>query len=184
MIRIEGTRFGTIEVPDETLIEFANGLVGFPNETAFVLLERGEGRQVGYLQSVNTPKIAFPVTDGSVFPNYPLPDARKLARNSGLDDQDVVVLVIVAANVKTKALEANQLAPLIVDATSRRGVQCVLDSRKFSACASLADPVAVAKARIDAIRRKKPKATPEEKTASEPNERPRPEEELSLAANL
>jgi len=118
-----------------------------------------------------------------VFPGYPIPDSRVLARSSGLADQDVVVLVIVAANLKTKALEANQLAPLIIDATTRQGAQCVLDARKFSANASLADPVAVAKARIDAIRRAQPaKAAPEDET--DKPERPRSDEELPLAANL
>ena len=36
MIRIEGTRFGVVEVGDDAVIEFPNGLVGFPAETRFV----------------------------------------------------------------------------------------------------------------------------------------------------
>ena len=44
MIRIEGTRFGLVEVEEEAVIALPNGLVGFPAEDKFVLLERGEGR--------------------------------------------------------------------------------------------------------------------------------------------
>jgi flagellar assembly factor FliW len=155
MIRIEGTRFGTIEVDEGTVIEFPNGLVGFPSETRFVLLERSGGKLVGYLQSLTTPTLAFPVMDGAAFEDFPDPSAEELARSVGLDGSDLAVLVIVSVNPQTKFLQANLLAPLLVDVASRNGAQCVLDPRRFSAAHTLADPIAVAKARIEAARSRK-----------------------------
>jgi flagellar assembly factor FliW len=154
MIRIEGTRFGVVEVPEDTVITFPNGMVGFPKETRFVLLERGEGKLVGYLQSLATPSLAFPVTDGAYFPDYPTPSTIELAQAAGIDTEDLALLVIVAAHPETKALVANLLAPLVIDVVSRVGAQCVLDSRKYSAAHSLADPIAVVKARMEAVKRK------------------------------
>lgn len=154
MIRIDGTRFGDIEVEKESVIRFPHGLIGFPDEMEFVLLERGDGRSVAYLQSLTTPRLAFPVTDGEVFgDNYPDPSATKLAALAGIPCEDPAVLVIVAAN-QEKRLEANLLAPIIIDVDTRRGCQCVLDPRKFSAATSLADPIAEAKARVAAIKDK------------------------------
>lgn len=154
MIRIEATRFGVVEVADDALIHLPNGMVGFPRETHFVLLERGSGKLVGYFQSVQTPALAFPVTDGAYFPGYPEPPAEELARGAGLATADLAVLVIVAANVQSKQLQANMLAPLIIDVASRTGAQCVLDPGKYSAAHSLADPIAVVKARMEAVKRK------------------------------
>ena len=152
MIRIDQTRFGLIEVEDDTLIRFPNGVIGFPNETGFVLLERGEGRMVSYLQSVTTPGLAFPVIDGSYFGEYPDPPVETLAKSAGLTEGDYAMMVIVAVRNDTKALEANLLAPLIINVAKRRGAQVVLDPRKYSAQTSLADPIGMAKARMEAMR--------------------------------
>jgi flagellar assembly factor FliW len=182
MIRIEGTRFGVVEVDDQAVIDFPNGLVGFPQETRFVLLERGVGRPVGYLQSTRTPSLAFPVTDGSFFPGYPDPPLAELARSVGLGDEDLAVLVIVATNSQTRSLEANMLAPLVVDVSTRQGAQVVLDARKYSATASLADPIAAVKARINAIKHKEleRKSSRTTESASSPVDL----DELPLAVSL
>ncbi len=98
MIVLEGTRFGVVEVNDDTVIHIPRGLVGFPNDRSFVLLERGEGEPIGYLQSVDSPALSFPVVDGSVFgPEYPKPNAATLARKVGVGTDNVAVLVVVAA---------------------------------------------------------------------------------------
>jgi len=163
MIRIEGTRFGCVEVAKEDVITFAHGLIGFPAEHEFVLLERSGSRSVAYLQSLTTPLLAFPVADGAMFGDeYPDPPASKLAANSGIPCEDPAVLVIVAASAEPR-LEANLLAPIVIDVETRRGAQCVLDPRKFSAAASLADPIAEAQARVAAIneRLKQARSAPE-----------------------
>ena len=157
MITVRNTRFGTIEVDESTVLRFDNGLVGFPEETEFVLLERTEGKMVAFLQSVRNPALAFPIVDGSELPNYPDPSVSTLAQRAGLTGSEFGLLVIVAAKTSTKQLEANLLAPIVVDMESRRSAQVVLDARKFSAAHPLAstskpDPLAEAKARIAEIR--------------------------------
>lgn len=163
---IENTRFGTIEVEDHCVIDFPNGLIGFPDQTRFVLLGRGKDRMVGYLQSLVSPELAFPVTDGSAFEGYPEPSSPELARGAGLGDAEVALLVIVAVKNGSKTLEANLLAPIVVDVEARRGAQVVLDARKFRAAVplvaappppapapeALADAMNEAQRRIQAIR--------------------------------
>ncbi len=38
MITIKSTRFGDIEVPADSLIEFPVGIIGFPNQKKYVML--------------------------------------------------------------------------------------------------------------------------------------------------
>lgn len=131
---IEGTRFGRIEVSEDKIIHIPAGLVGFAHETRFVLHESERNRHVAWLQSVNTPDIAFPVMDGQAFgPVYPSPSAQELAEYAGLPSNDLALLVIVVARNIEPRLCANLLAPIIIDIGSRTGVQAVLDPREYSA---------------------------------------------------
>ena len=138
MLTIEGTRFGEVNVADDAVIHFPRGLIGFADEDRFVLLERGPKSQLGYLQSVTTPKLCFPVIDGAAIgEDYPRPAATELAKEAGLPADDVAVLVVVAVSAPDKPLKANLLAPLVVDAKSRTGAQVVLDHRRFAAKADI-----------------------------------------------
>jgi len=134
MIRIEGTRFGDIEVAKSAIIRFPAGLVGLPAETDFVLLERSGGNLLALLQSKNTPELVLPVIDGSRFEgDYPRPNATVLARRAGLGAEDLAVLVVATVPRHGRCLKANLLAPLIIDADCRLGAQVVLDHRRYSA---------------------------------------------------
>ncbi len=136
-MRVLGTRFGEIELDDAKIIVFAGGLIGFPHAKRYVLLDSSEAGQVGWLQSLDVPALAFPVVDGTAIDaSYPQPPAEQLAKEAGFGTDDLAVLVIVAAP-KGKGLFANLLAPLVVDLTSRTGAQVVLDPRKYAAAVPL-----------------------------------------------
>lgn len=136
-MRLEGTRFGEIELEDSKAIVFPRGLIGFPEARRYVLLERGSRGPVAWLQSLDTPELAFPVIDGvTIGGSYPEPAPAKLAHEAGISESQLAILVVVAAE-KGKGLVANLLAPLVVDLESRSGAQVVLDPRKYSAAAPL-----------------------------------------------
>lgn len=133
-MRIEGTRFGCIEVEDSKLIEIPAGLIGFPNDTRFALHEHARSRYIAWLQSVTNPDLAFPVMDGNAFgPDYPQPKPEELARAAGIESEDLAVLVVVVPRAENPRLVANLLAPIIIDVPNRTGAQVVLDPRKYSA---------------------------------------------------
>ncbi len=159
MIVIEQTRFGTIEIEESRVLNFENGLIGFPEQTRFVLLEPDAGKMVAYLQSLVTPGLAFPVWDAAGYDTYPQPASAVLAKSAGLPAGDYAVLVVVAAKVEAKTLEANLLAPIIVEVESRKCAQVVLDARRFSASHCLvartsSDPLSEAKARMERIQQR------------------------------
>lgn len=154
---IEGTRFGRIEVEDDKLITIRGGLVGFGDDTLFVLHESENSPRIAWLQSVKNPNLAFPVIDGAEFgEDYPSPSATALAEAAGLQTTDLAVLVVVAARPH-RALVANLLAPIIVDVARRQGAQCVLDPRIYSAQHTV-DPISLANAlgRSGALRQQPP----------------------------
>ena len=134
MISIQNTRFGNVNFDDSSVINFPNGIIGFPNETQFVLLERDGGGTIAFLQSLNTPALALPVMDANSFGNeYPNPNPADLAKSAGIGGGDVVTLVVVAAHEDDPCLSANLLAPIVVDANTKNAAQVVLDPRRYSA---------------------------------------------------
>ena len=64
---------------------------------------------------------------------YPDPNAPALASEAGLGDvPEIAVLVAVAQKPGDDRLYANLLAPIVVDAQSRRAAQVVLDPERYS----------------------------------------------------
>jgi len=130
MIAIKNTRFGTIEVADDTVISFGNGLLGFPDEKQFVLVERNG--DLGYLQSVNTPWLAFAVMDAALLaPAYPVPSGAKIAKDAGLAGDATAMLLMVVNDEQQERLDINLLAPLVVDVDTRTGAQVLLDPQRY-----------------------------------------------------
>lgn len=133
MRKLAGTRFGTIDIEEQSVINLPSGLIGFAAETEFALL-RFERTRLAYLQSLATPGLALSVLDASVFGTaYPDPNAPALASEAGLGDvPEIAVLVAVAQKPGDDRLYANLLAPIVVDAQSRRAAQVVLDPERYS----------------------------------------------------
>jgi flagellar assembly factor FliW len=94
---VNTSRFGQIEVDDQRLITFPRGLLGFARYTRYVLIEPSDGSYFYWLQSVDTPELAFVVTDPSLFVSgYKVPLKRDQMDELGLDSEnDAQVLVIV-----------------------------------------------------------------------------------------
>jgi flagellar assembly factor FliW len=134
-MKIEHTRFGAVEYEPAHIIRMANGLIGFRDETEFVLFEPPAGRLVAWLQSIKTPALAFPVVAAVVFgPNYPTPGLPQLARRAQLvtgDDAELTALVVVASAGKGERI-ANLLAPIVVNVGARVAAQVVLDADVYS----------------------------------------------------
>lgn len=134
MINTYETRFGALDIDDAKAIHFPSGMIGFPEEKLFALINGRDGSAISYLQSLRTPALAFPIIDGSTFgPAYPAPDVHELAASAGLATDELAVAVVVAARASSPRLIANALAPVIIDARGRRGVQIVLDPASYSA---------------------------------------------------
>ena len=65
-MKINTRVFGEVEVADDKIIEFENGIIGFPDMKRFTLIhdeERGVGAGIRFLQSLDEPGFAMPVMD-------------------------------------------------------------------------------------------------------------------------
>ena len=133
-MRIETTRFGTVETPEEEIIRFRSGIIGFPEERMYVLIPHGTSQVIAWLQSATTPELAFPVVSAhgfiSDYPDVPLlPIIRRT--DVGENPDDLAVLVVMSAP-RNQPATVNLLAPLLINSQTRQGAQVFLEGSKYS----------------------------------------------------
>jgi flagellar assembly factor FliW len=135
-ITIEGTRFGTLELADDAAIEFPAGLVGLPG-SRYALLAREEANAFYWLQSIDDPELALPITrPGLFFEDYEVEISDAEAERLGIDDATHAdVYVTVRAAERPEDFRANLLAPILI--ANGRGWQVVNEIPGLPVCAPL-----------------------------------------------
>jgi flagellar assembly factor FliW len=136
---IRSDRFGELEIEPDRVIEFADGLLGFPDSKRFAMLEANESGLYFWLQSVDDPSLAFlSVIPWEFFADYAVDLSDDVERTLGVQaESDVLVLSLVTVQPENRQLTANLLGPLVINVVARRGCQLVLADSGFSVRAPL-----------------------------------------------
>lgn len=127
MIKLNTARFGELKVEEDKVITFPSGLVGLPNIHRFILIDHKD-TPLKWLQSLDDPEIAFiVVSPTSLVADYRL-DLDKSVRQyiQLVHDDDLAVLVTM--RVRGEDVIANFQGPLLINSSSKIGVQVVVDS--------------------------------------------------------
>ena len=132
MLLIDTSRFGQLAVNPDHLIEFAEGILGFPLQHEYALIQSGEGSGFYWLQSVDSRELAFVVCDPRLYvANYHLPVKMEDLECIGLSDpQSGQVFVIV--NKVGDLLTGNFQGPLVVNVANRKARQLVLSDKRYA----------------------------------------------------
>jgi flagellar assembly factor FliW len=126
-VTLDSTRFGTLEVPEEALIEFPCGLIGLPS-TRYALLAASEDAAFLWLHSTEDPDLAIPVTNPfRFFDGFEVEISDDEAARIGINESDETsVYVTVRAAATLQEFSANLRAPLLV--SGGRGHQIINQS--------------------------------------------------------
>ncbi len=129
---IQTSRFGSLEVDDSRLIGCDKGILGFPDNREYALVQTGEDSGFYWLQSVDRDDLAFVVCDPRLFvPDYRVPVKAEELIPIGLDDPaNAQVFIIV--NKIDGMLTGNLQGPLVVNVETRQAKQLVLSDKRFS----------------------------------------------------
>ena len=135
-MNLQTTRFGEIECPEEIIMSFPDGVLGFPEDRHFILLEHDhEGSPFKWLQSLDNPSLAFIVIDPlSVDEAYrceiDIDTARRIGTESPADCALMSIVNIPRDNPIN--MTVNLKAPLVVNVENRTGRQIVLSSNVYA----------------------------------------------------
>ena len=127
MISLNTNRFGALEVDEQKIIHFPDGIIGFPALKRYVLLDYKD-TDVKWLQCVDDPDIAFIVAPPrKFFKDFAVQvDSVTRAALSLKDDADLALLVIL--RVENGEVIANLEGPLAINSRLMTGIQTVAET--------------------------------------------------------
>ena len=134
-VHLEGTRFGAIAFDPADAIEFPDGLIGFENARRFVTISAGGNSPFLWLQSIETPALAFLLADPDAFAPQYAPELPAFALTELGIGADSPYLLWTTANVpagRPRDATLNLAAPIVVNPDSRIGGQIVLDGDAYN----------------------------------------------------
>jgi flagellar assembly factor FliW len=114
-LTFESTRFGTVEVDENAIIEFPAGLIGLDSHR-WALVASDDESPFAWLHSVEQADLALPVTNPWLFfADFELELSDSDSEALGTEDADgVEVLVTVRASGEISEFSANLRAPIVV----------------------------------------------------------------------
>ena len=131
---VQTTRFGKIEVEENSIITMPNGLLGFSGARLYTLLDDEIGSPFKWLQSLDNETLAFVTIDPKVVvSDYKIAISEEhLKKLHASSVEELSVMTIVTMTRDIKDVTVNLQGPLVVNHDKRFGMQLVIADGQFS----------------------------------------------------
>ena len=123
------SRFGTLEINDDSVLTFPSGLLGFPESRRYVILDHDTEAPFKWLQSLDEPALAFVIIDPDLLlADYHIEVAGDaLAEVQGNEESDLATAVILTIPSEDPGrMTANLRGPLLMNQRTKLCKQLVL----------------------------------------------------------
>ena len=123
------SRFGTLEINDDSVLTFPSGLLGFPESRRYVILDHDTEAPFKWLQSLDEPALAFVIIDPDLLlADYHIELAGDaLAEVQGNEESDLATAVILTIPSEDPGrMTANLRGPLLMNQRTKLCKQLVL----------------------------------------------------------
>lgn len=129
--------FGEMDIPDDHIIHFKNGLKGFEDNKDYAIvknLDTEDPVPFFWLQSIDDPDLAFVITVPFIFkPDYAFELPRETEEILHINENsELGIYSIVTIPGEVKDFTYNLMGPLVVNYTTREADQVVLFNENFS----------------------------------------------------
>lgn len=126
-MKIFTTRFGEIEINEDEIIKFPDGVLGFEEITDYIIFEMEEGSPLFWLQAVNEPALAFVLIRPFEFkPNYSLDlsdNDTKALKLGKPEDCDIFAIVVIPED--PQKMTANLQGPIAINTSEKVARQVI-----------------------------------------------------------
>ncbi len=132
-MEVQTTRFGTMQVPDDTIITMVRGMFGFEQYTRFCMVHHRPDTSFWWMQCVDEPALAFVVADpAQMFTDYEfdIPDS-EVEKLKLQTESDALVMVILTVGTGGKEITANLAAPMVVNMNEMLALQLILQDSRY-----------------------------------------------------
>ncbi len=132
-MELETRYFGKIEINENEIVHFPQGLPGFMDKKDYYLMAYDEELPFFVMQSIDEQELAFiTIPPWHIFKNYEFElsdQVQELLEIKSSDD--VLVLVIGTIPGKVSEMTVNLAAPLVINHRKRLGKQLILDREDY-----------------------------------------------------
>jgi len=149
-MQVKTKHFGEVEIDDNKLVTFDEGIYGFESLTKYVILYDNEDNEMQafcWLQSIEDSEICLPMVDPiSWFPTY-APEIKDdlILKIGKLEESDLSVFSVIVVPDKFEDITANLKAPIIVNKETLKGIQVVVEGDIYQVRHNLNDQIQAAK---------------------------------------
>jgi flagellar assembly factor FliW len=138
-MKMKTKHFGEINVSEDAILSFDEGLPGFPNSKRFVLMEdvdkEGKADNLFYwLQSVDESNLALMLMDVvKVMPEYdPSVDVADIQELNLLDSDSYFVYNVVVVPEEVEKMSVNLKAPIVINDRLKKGKQVLSNNEDYA----------------------------------------------------
>lgn len=128
--------FGDVDIDDDKILLFPNGIIGFPDLQHFTLIhdEEKETNHIHWLQSVEEPAFAMPVIDPLLVNSEYNPEVEEsmLECLGKLNAEEMIVLVTMTVPSDITKMTVNLKGPIVINAAEKKGCQIILESDEYA----------------------------------------------------
>ncbi len=133
---IHTKHFGEINLEEDKIIFFDNGIMGYENYKKYAILynqEDGEKRGISWLQSLEEQELALPVINPFMIREDYNPEVEDdlLVTLGDIREDNSLVLVSITVTHDVQSITANLKAPFIINTESRKGAQLIAQNSEY-----------------------------------------------------
>lgn len=132
-MRIATSRFGEIEINDNSIVSMPDGMLGFGEIKEYVLIQHNEGSPFLWYQAVHEPNLAFVIVDPfTFFPDYQVQLTKEdleALKCENLTDLAVFAVVVIPENPEN--MTANLRGPIVINTENNIARQVVLTDGRY-----------------------------------------------------
>lgn len=128
--------FGEVDIPEEKILTFDKGIMGFEDYTKFTILfdsDKKAQKTIMWLQSLDDEKFALPVIDPLIITESynPTVENELLSSIGELEEEDMLILVTLTVPGDITKMTANYKAPIIINAATLKGIQLIAENEDY-----------------------------------------------------
>ncbi|MBQ9119633.1 MAG: flagellar assembly protein FliW [Lachnospiraceae bacterium] len=136
---VQTKHFGEIDLAEEKILTFDNGIMGFEEYKRYTILydseKEAEGKRpsISWLQCLDLKELAIPIINPLlVKEDYnPTVEDELLAGLGELTDENLVIFLTLTVPADITKMTSNLKAPIVINADTRKGCQIVAENADY-----------------------------------------------------
>lgn len=135
-MKVDTRYFGEVEIADEKIIHFEQGIPGFEEYKDYTILydvEDEENAFFSWLQCVTEKGLAFPIVNPfNVKEDYdPIVEEELLAEIGECAPEDLAIFLMATVPSNPKLTTVNMKAPLLINTVNHKGMQIIVENEEY-----------------------------------------------------